>query len=96
MALRAFGTLPVRDVLEAAPHDLAAHGEAGEVELGAQLQVVGELRDVERDALLRPGRVRVALAVPGPVEGQQVDAELLCQLLHRFSVHGMEQSVSTQ
>jgi hypothetical protein len=32
--------------------------------------------------------VRVALGVPGPVEGQQVDAQLLCQLLHRFSVHG--------
>lgn len=48
--------LPVRDVLEAAPHDLAAHGEAHEVEPGPQLQVVGELGDVDGDALLRPCR----------------------------------------
>jgi hypothetical protein len=26
--------------------------------------------------------LRVALSVPGPVKGQQVDAQLLCQLLH--------------
>ena len=69
--------LPVRDVLEAAPHDLAAHGEAHEVEPGPQLQVVGELGDVDGDALLRPCRVRVAFAVPRSVKGQQVDAKLL-------------------
>jgi len=57
----------VRDVLEAAPHDLAAHGEADEMELGPELEVVGQLRDVESDALLRPGWVGVALGVPGPV-----------------------------
>jgi hypothetical protein len=33
----------VWDVLEAAPHDLAAHGEAGEVELVSELKAVGEL-----------------------------------------------------
>lgn len=78
------------DVLEAAPHDFTAHGEADEVELGAQLQVVGELLDVEGDALLRRCRVRVALTVPWPVEGQQVDAQLLCQLLYQISsVHAV-------
>jgi len=74
----------VRDVLEAAPHDLAAHGEADEMELGPELEVVGQLRDVESDALLRPGWVGVALGVPGPVEGQQVDSQLLQQPLHQF------------
>ena len=46
------------DVLEAAPHDLVAHGEADEVEIGLELEVVRQLRDVKRDALLCPGRMR--------------------------------------
>jgi hypothetical protein len=71
---------PVRDVLEAAPHDLPAHGEAGEVEPVAELHGVGELLDVQGDALVGPSRVRVALPVPGAVEGEQVDAQLLGQL----------------
>ena len=90
MALRALGTLPVRDVLEAAPHDLAAHGEAGEVELGAELQGVGELLDVQGDALLRPTRVRVALAVPRPVEREQVDPQLLRQLLRSAQLSSVQ------
>ena len=90
MALRAFGTLPVRDVLEAAPHDLAAHGEAGEVELGAELQGVGELLDVQGDALLRPRRVRVALAIPRPVEREQVDPQLLRQLLRSAQLSSVQ------
>jgi hypothetical protein len=85
----------VRDVLEAAPHDLAAHGEAGEVELGAELQGVGELLDVEGDAPLRPRRVRVALAVPRPVEREQVDPQLLRQLLSHFVQFSSVQFVST-
>jgi hypothetical protein len=79
--------LPVWDVLEAAPHDLAAHGEASKVELATQLQVVGELGDVEGDALLGPGRVRVALGVPGAIEGQHVNAQLLRKLLHPHQFH---------
>ena len=80
------------DVLEAAPHDLAAHGEANEVELEAELQVVGELGDVEGDALLGPARVRVALGVAGAIKGQQVNAQLLCKLLHPPAVsHSVKQ-----
>jgi hypothetical protein len=74
--------LPVWDVLEAAPHDLAAHGEASEVELVAELKAVGKLLDIERDAILGPARVRVTLSIPRSIERQQVDPQLPCQLLH--------------
>jgi hypothetical protein len=70
--------IPVWDVLEAAPHDLTAHGEASEVELVAELKAIGELLDIERDAILGPVRVRVALSIPGSIERQQVDPQLLC------------------
>jgi hypothetical protein len=62
--------LPVWDVLEAAPHDLAAHGEAGEVELAAELKAIDELLDIEHDAILSPARVWVALSIPGSIERQ--------------------------
>jgi hypothetical protein len=74
--------LPVWDVLEAAPHDLAAHREVGEVELVVELKAVGELLDIEHDAILGSARVWVALSIPGSIERQQVDPQLLCQLLH--------------
>jgi hypothetical protein len=84
-----YAVLPVWDVLEAAPHDLAAHGEANEVKLRTKLQVVGELLDVKGDALLTPGRVWIALSIPRPVERQKVDAQLLCHLLHQISDNNM-------
>jgi hypothetical protein len=67
----------VWDVLEAAPHDLAAHGEAGEVELVSELKAVGELLDIECHAILGPPRMLVALSIPSSIERQQVDPQLL-------------------
>lgn len=60
--------IPVRDVFEAAPHDFPAHGVADEVELGAELQPVGEPFDVERNAVLRSTGVWVALSIPRTIE----------------------------
>lgn len=74
--------LPVGDVLEGGPGGVAAEGGADEVELGAELERVGEVLDVHRRAPQRPPRVRVALAVPRPVERHHVHPQLLQQRLH--------------
>jgi hypothetical protein len=60
---------------------VGAEGGADEVEPVAEPQRVGEVLDVQRRALHRPPRVRVALAVPGAVERHHVHAQLLQQLL---------------
>ena len=73
---------PVRNVVEAAPRWVAAHGAPYHVELVPELQRVGELLDVRGVALEAALRVGVAVAVPGSVEEEHVYAELLHKLLH--------------
>ena len=72
---------PVRDVPDGGPAGVGAERGADEVEPLAELQRVGEVLDVPRRALHRPPPVRVALAVPCPVERHHVHAQLLQQLL---------------
>jgi hypothetical protein len=69
--------------VEAAPGRVPAQGRAHDVELVTKLQRVGELLDV-RGVALQPTRlVGVAVAVPGSVEVEEVDPQLLGKLLHR-------------
>jgi hypothetical protein len=87
--------IPVRDVFEAAPHDFPAHGVADEVELGAELQPVGEPFDVERNAVLRSTGVWVALSIPRTIERDHVDTQLFCELLlYTFSFRSVTQGLS--
>lgn len=71
----------MRNVVEAAPRNVSAHGAADDVELVPELQRVGELLDVRGVALEAPLRVGVAVAVPGSVEEHRVYPQLLHKLL---------------
>jgi hypothetical protein len=86
---------PVRDAPDGGPAGVGAEGGADEVELVAQAQRVGQVLDVQRRALRRPPRVRVALAVPGPVKRHHVHAQLLQQLLLVFPSRAVVVTYST-